>query len=92
LFPHHVASPFLSSPTATQHADAAFSRRRVAAILTNAGIVMAAAAATRAIPTARRGTVATIGFALIGSSVPIHFAADAELSRAIWEYNRQFAR
>lgn len=92
LFPHHVASAFISSDAATRHADAAFSRRRIAAVLTDAGVVLLASAATHAVTPARRGAVGAAGLALVAGSVPIHFAADAELSRAVWEFNRQFAR
>jgi hypothetical protein len=28
------------------------------------------------------------GTALVGASVPVQFAADRELSRAVWYYNR----
>ena len=37
-------------------------------------------------------SVATIGgLALLGASVPIHFSADADLSRAVWQYNAMLA-
>jgi hypothetical protein len=87
-----VTSAFIPSEAAAQHANAAFSRRRVAAVLTDVGVVFLASAATRAVGPARRGAVAATGIAFVVSSVPIHFAADAELSRAVWEFNRQFAR
>jgi hypothetical protein len=92
LFPHRVAPVFSSSDAATQHATAAFSRRRIAAVLTDAGVILLASAATHAIAPAHRGTAAAVGAALVASSIPIHFAADAELSRAVWEFNRQYAR
>jgi len=92
LFPHGVASAFTPNESAVAHANAAFSRRRVASALIDAGAILLASAAAGVLVPAHRGVVAGAGVALIAGSVPIHFAADAELSRAVWEFNRQYTR
>jgi hypothetical protein len=90
LFPHGVADAFAGNDAAEHHAQRAFSKRVIAAVLTDAGIAVAAAGLARQ---GRSRVVTTgIGVAMVASSVPIHFAADAELSRAVWEYNRRFSR
>ena len=38
------------------------------------------------------GVLAGIGGAALAVSVPLQFAADGALSRAVWWYNRRFAR
>jgi hypothetical protein len=92
LFPHSVNAAFRGSDTAQLHASRAYRLRRVAAGLTDVGILMGAAATTRVVPSSRRGIAVSVAFAMVASSVPIHFAADAALSRAVWAYNRQFSR
>lgn len=96
LTPRDVRAVFAGSIAAQEHADRALSIRRVAATLTDAGALLAAAGVTRALatPHGRRVSVAIslTGLALIGASVLPQFGADAELSRAVREYNRQFAR
>jgi hypothetical protein len=92
LFPHRVSAAFGTCEPAQLHAAHAFRLRRVAAVLTDAGLALAVASATRAVsPTDRRFTLIAAG-AMVASSVPIHFSADAALSRAVWEYNRQFGK
>ena len=96
LFPRRVTTLFVGSEPAQRHADHAFALRRVAAVLTDVGVVVAASAGTRALAASshREGATAAAiaGVAMVASSVPIHFAADGELSRAVWEYNRRFSR
>jgi len=96
LLPKRVVPAFVGSEVAERHAAHAFRLRRTAAVLTDLGLVVAVSAGSRAAATARgRSTAATmtgVGLAMVASSVPIHFAADGELSRAVWEYNRRFGR
>jgi hypothetical protein len=96
LFPRGVTAPFAGNEVAQRHAQHAFSLRRVASVLTDVGAIVAISASTRAVASTRqRGaatTAAIAGGALVASSIPIHFAADRELSRAVWEYNRRFSR
>ena len=85
-------SAFAGSNPAQRHADRALRLRRVAAVLTTVGGALAASGAVRAAAT-RSGravsvAVAGAGVTAFSASVPVHFAADAELSRAVWDYNR----
>ena len=70
--------------------------RRVAAVLTDVGAVLVAGAATHAalVHGDRRWSagVAGLGAGAIAISVPVQFAADAQLSRAVFEFNRRYAR
>ena len=94
--PKPVRSAFVPIAPAQAHADRAFTIRRVAAVLTDAGGVLALMGATRAAATAdhRRASVGVgvLGVVALGVSVPLQFRADAELSHAVHEFNRQFAR
>jgi hypothetical protein len=96
LFPRDVSEAFAGSAEARAHADRAFGQRRVGAVLTNVGGALLAGGLIRTAATSdtRRASIGTAiaGAALVGISVPIHFAADAELSRAVREFNRRFAR
>jgi hypothetical protein len=92
LAPRSVSVAFRGSDAAQAHAARAYRLRRVAAGLTDMGILIGAAAATPMVPSPRRGVALSCAFAIVAASVPIHFAADAALSRAVWAYNRQFSR
>lgn len=93
LFPRDVRRTFGDNDLASARAARAFSLRRVGAVLTATGATIAVAGGVRAI--AVRGSpgpsaaLAAIGLSTFAASVPVHFAADAELSRAVWEYNRR---
>jgi len=95
LFPRDMQKTFASSELAQHHAARALTTRRIAAALTDLGgalivtaLVNAATRHEHEIPS----DTFFAGVALIGISVPIHFSADAELSRAVREYNRRFSR
>ena len=90
LWPARVAHIFGDDSIATRHAVRATRRRALAALFTDVGGVLVIAGATR-FNGAGRSMIGT-GAALVAASVPIQFAADAELSRAVWSYNRRFAR
>jgi len=96
LAPTSVNRAFLGNAAAESHASRALRIRRVASIMTDLGGVLALSGALHAAAT-RTGRSASIaislgGLTLVGASVLPQFAADAELSRAVREYNTQFAR
>ena len=85
-----------SGDSARMLGDRAMRTRRIAAVLTDVGGLMVASAAIRA-----RGesglTRSTRSLALGGAaafvvSVPLQFAADGLLSRAVWWHNAAFGR
>lgn len=103
FWPHDVA-PALAGPdpraagadSAAVHARDAVRLRRVGALLTDAGIVLAATAAASAMRHGRMsradGVLAGVGGASLALSVPFQFAADGALSRAVWWHNLRFGR
>ena len=99
FLPRNIDSAFGGPPVAgadsTQAwAATAVQRRRVAAAFTDAGgalMIVAAVVGTRDTGARRSMTVAGLGgAALFGISVPIQFAADDALARAVWWFNRRF--
>lgn len=69
--------------------------RRVAATLTVSSLLSIVGAGAVLLADGPKG--AAIGFAAyggvaLGLSVPLQFKADGQLSRAVWQYNRRFAR
>jgi hypothetical protein len=70
--------------------------RRVGAALTDAGAMLVVAAVIRSamVRGDRRWSagMAGLGAASIAASTPVQFAADAQLSRAVFEFNRRYAR
>ncbi|MGH7616168.1 MAG: hypothetical protein ACREPM_02965 [Gemmatimonadaceae bacterium] len=88
LLPRNVTPAFSGDRSAEAHAAGAVRRRRVAAVLTDLGAIAIAMGTMRRSDAGHR--VALAGLAFVASSVPIHFAADAELSRAVWIYDRRF--
>ena len=82
--------------SALAHAQRAVRIRRVGAAFTDAGIVAGAIGAVGALSAGRVGTVdgvlLGVGVAALGVSVPLQFAADGALSRAVWWHNRRYAR
>ena len=90
LWPSSVTATFALDSSAFAHARSATRRRMVAALLTDVGAAIVVASGTHS-PGAHRSTIVA-GAALIAASMPVHFAADAELSRAVWDYNRAFNR
>ena len=102
FLPRDVA-PALRGASAAPGADSAFAHatravalRRGAAVLTDAGAVALVAAIARAasaghVRSADR-VVGGAGLATLLVSVPIQFAADGALSRAVWWHNLRYAR
>lgn len=103
LWPRDITPVFLgdiahasSADSATSTARAAVRLRRIGALLTGTGLALASAAAVDASRSEHRGRwnrglVIAAGTA-VGISVPFQFAADGQLSRAVWWYNLRFAR
>ncbi len=96
LWSHDIALVFARDAEARSFATRAIRRRRTAAAMTDIGAFVAAAGAIGVLHDSGRrraafGIAFAGGTAMIGASVPVHFAADADLSRAVWRYNSAFA-
>ncbi len=90
------AEPAAGSDSAFAQAERALALRRAAAVFTDVGAAAVVAALARvaiAGRTERSDRVAGGGgLAALLVSVPIQFAADGALSRAVWWHNLRFAR
>jgi hypothetical protein len=82
--------------SAFAHAERALALRRAAALLTDVGAVALVAALVHEASTGRADRIDRVaggaGLASLLVSVPIQFAADGALSRAVWWHNLRFAR
>ncbi|HKN67572.1 MAG TPA: hypothetical protein VJW73_14910 [Gemmatimonadaceae bacterium] len=80
----------------TRHAQRAVALRRAGAGFTDLGVLTMAVAMVRSLRDGRFATrdqqlaAAAVGALVV--SVPLQFAADGELSRAVWWHNIRFAR
>jgi hypothetical protein len=96
LWPRDISAHFAGSDSAMTHVRRAVHLRRIGAVLTNAGALTLLAAAAGALNAghARRSDSALglAGAAAFAVSVPLQFAADGELSRAVWWHNLRLAR
>ena len=96
FFPQDVTRAFRDDPEAVDVARDAFRIRQAAAVLTDAGLVLTATGLARALFQRDFDTLSTaltvVGGISLAGSVPLQFAADGALSRAVWLYNRRFAR
>jgi hypothetical protein len=95
LWPRDVSRTFVSDSVAHAFSKRAVRSRRLAAVMTDVGVfaLTAGALRSRGHAASAAGTAfLSIGGALVVASVPIHFSADAELSRAVWRYNARFSR
>jgi hypothetical protein len=85
-----------AADSAAAHAGRAMGLRRAGAALTDAGIITAAIVGIRVASRGRMRredrVVAGAGLAALAVSVPLQFAADGELSRAVWWHNVRFLR
>ena len=94
--PEDISSVFADDPEAADVARDAFRVRQIGAVLTDAGIVIAATGIARALFHWEWDSWATgltlAGGASLAAGIPFQFAADGALSRAVWLYNRRFAR
>lgn len=96
FIPGDVSSVFADDPEALDAARDAVQIRRIGAVLTDGGLLLAATGLARALfrrDWDKLSTRLTVGGAAsLGASVPFQFAADGALSRAVWLYNRRFSR
>jgi hypothetical protein len=85
-----------SADSARAHAERAVALRRAGAVLTDAGAaaVVAVLAHVASAGRADRSDRVVAGAALASLlvSIPIQFAADGALSRAVWWHNLRYAR
>jgi hypothetical protein len=96
FWPDDVSRAFEGDRQAVQKARDAMATRQVGAVLTDAGIVLAFTGVARGLfhhDWDKFSTALALGggTALV-ASVPFQFAADGYLSRAVWLFNRRFAR
>jgi hypothetical protein len=96
FWPTDVRPIFSSSDSALAYAGRAVRTRRMAAALTDTGILLLGAAATIAASkreiTSAGGGVGVAGAMLLAISYPVQLRADAHLSKAVWWYNFRFSR
>jgi len=82
--------------SALAHAQRAVALRRAGAVLTDVGAVAVLVALTRAAARGRASTsdrvIGGAGLTALLVSVPIQFAADGALSRAVWWHNVRYVR
>ena len=90
-----IRQAFTGDVEAVALADRAVATRRVAAFLTDVGGLLLVAGGAVLMSddriTTTSGVLLGVGAASLGVSVPLQYAADGHLSRAIWRYNRRFA-
>jgi hypothetical protein len=96
FWPEDIRPVFLGDEPALEAATEAMQMRTVAAILTDAGLVLlgtglARAGFQREFDGLSR-VLTGIGAGAFVVSVPFHFAADGILSRAVWWHNRRYVR
>ena len=102
FWPRDVSSALRGDPwasgadSAAASARRAMSLRRAGAVLTDLGVVATGFAIVKGVRAGRAGTgervVGGAGFAAILVSVPLQFAADGALSRAVWWHNLRYTR
>ena len=96
LWTRDVSPAFAGEPLAIDLAHRAVRTRRMAAIFTDAGgaLLVTALAGGLAAPehSDRWRAIAIGGGAAFAVSVPLQFAADGHLARAVWRFNARFAR
>lgn len=94
--PGDVSEVFKDDADGLDAAREAVRLRRIGAVLTDAGIVMAATGLARALFQRDfdklSGALTLAGAGSLGVSIPVQFAADGYLSRAVWLYNRRYSR
>jgi hypothetical protein len=96
FIPRDISSVFTDDREARDVALDAFRIRQVGAVLTDAGIILGATGIGRALFHWDFDGLSTgltlAGGASLAAGVPFQFAADGRLSRAVWLFNRRFAR
>jgi membrane-associated phospholipid phosphatase len=95
LWPGRLDGVFSGDADAERLGRSALRTRRVAATLTVGGLLtMAAGGAALALDAEEEVAIglAAGGGAMLAISIPLQFRADGLLARAVWLYNRRFAR
>jgi len=91
--PHEAA---VGADSAAAYARRAVQLRRAGAALTDAGLLLGAVAALHALDDdshrRRDAQMAGVGGAALLLSIPLQFAADGALSRAVWWHNLRYVR
>lgn len=91
-----VGGDALARDSVTTYADHALKLRRAGAALTDAGLGAAVIVGARLASSGRAKradrAIAAAGIASMLLSIPLQFAADGELSRAVWWHNARFVR
>jgi hypothetical protein len=94
--PTDIRPVFADNAAALEAADEALQTRTVAAVLTDAGLVLLGTGLARAAFQREFDGFARVlmysGTASVAISIPLHFAADGMLNRAIWWHNRRYSR
>lgn len=94
--PGDMSEVFKDDADALDAAREAVRIRRIGAIMTDAGLVLAATGLARALFQRDfdklSGALTIAGGLSLGASIPVQFAADGYLSRAVWLYNRRYSR
>lgn len=92
LWTRDISPVFFAEAQAS--ARAAVRTRRIAALMTDVGLVAAIAGAVGAggeSPNDSQRLAMIGGAALLGLSVPVHFVADGHLARAVWLHNERYS-
>lgn len=96
FWPRAPMGVLAGSDSAERYGERAVRVRRAGAVLTDVGALLVGYALARragagSFTHGTRAALAT-GVAAVAVSVPLQFAADGYLSRAVWWHNRQYAR
>ncbi len=96
FWPSDIRPVFADNPAALEAAEEALQTRTIAAVLTDAGLLLLGTGLARAAFQREFDGFSKVltytGATSIGLSVPLHFAADGMLSRAVWWHNRRYSR
>jgi hypothetical protein len=96
FIPEDISVVFADDREARDVARDAFRIRQIGAVLTDAGLILGATGIGRALFHWDFDGLSTgltlAGGASLAAGVPFQFAADGVLSRAVWLFNRKFAR
>lgn len=96
FFPSDISREFQADREALDAAADALRVRSVAAALTDGGLLLVATGVARGLFRRDWDNLSTaltvVGGSALGASVPFQFAADGHLSRAVWLFNRRYAR
>ena len=96
FWPGDVRDVFAGDDAAVDAATDAVRIRQVAALLTDGGLVLLATGVARGVFRRDWDSFSTVltaaGGLALGVSIPVQFAADGQLSRAVWLFNRRYSK